>query len=98
MATDRQGVKAARQRPVLRFEKRAREFRPLARLTPKGGSRSESKSPQPVRVRDLVCKGEKSAEGDPKPVDLCLGRLKPLERGVEDRTGADVQIVRMTWA
>jgi hypothetical protein len=36
--------------------------------------------------------------GDPKPVDLCLGRLKPFEREVEDRTGSDVQIVRMTCA
>ena len=36
--------------------------------------------------------------GYPKPVDLGLGRLKPLEREVEDRTGADVQIARMTWA
>ena len=33
----------------------------------------------------------------PKPVDLCLGRLKPLEREVEGRTDTDVQIVRMTW-
>lgn len=35
--------------------------------------------------------------GDPKPVDLCLSRLKPLEGGVEDRTSSDVQIVWMTW-
>ena len=35
--------------------------------------------------------------GYPKPVDLRLGRLKPPERGVEDRTGADVQIAPMTW-
>ena len=33
----------------------------------------------------------------PKPVDLCLSRLKPLEREVEDRTSSDVQIVWMTW-
>lgn len=35
--------------------------------------------------------------GDPKPVDLCLSRLKPLEGVVEDRTSSDVQIVWMTW-
>lgn len=34
--------------------------------------------------------------GYPKPVDLGVGRLKPLEREVEDRTGVDVQITRMT--
>ena len=33
----------------------------------------------------------------PKPVDLCLSRLKPLEREVEDRTSVDVQIIWMTW-
>ena len=33
----------------------------------------------------------------PKPVDLCLSRLKPLEGEVEDRTDSDVQIVLMTW-
>ena len=41
--------------------------------------------------------GRKSLERNPKPVDLSLGRLKPLEREVEDRTGTDVQIVRITW-
>ena len=35
--------------------------------------------------------------GYPKPVDLCLSRMKPLEREVEVRTSADVQIVWMTW-
>ena len=35
--------------------------------------------------------------GYPKPVDLCLSRLKPLEGEVEDRTDSDVQIVLMTW-
>ena len=34
----------------------------------------------------------------PKPVELYVGRLKPLERGVEDRTGIDVQIIRITCA
>jgi hypothetical protein len=35
--------------------------------------------------------------GYPKPVDLCLSRMKPLEGGVEVRTSTDVQIVWMTW-
>lgn len=35
--------------------------------------------------------------GDPKPVDLCLSRMKPLEGEVEVRTSSDVQIVWMTW-
>lgn len=42
------------------------------------------------------CARHKSLVGDPKPVDLCVGRLKPLEREVEDRTGIDVQIIRIT--
>lgn len=33
----------------------------------------------------------------PKPGDLALGRLKRLERGVEDRSSSDVQFVYMTW-
>ena len=47
--------------------------------------------------RGVWCARLESLEGDPKPVDLYLGRLKPLERGVEDRTDNDVQIFRMTW-
>jgi hypothetical protein len=39
----------------------------------------------------------KSPVGDPNPVDLVLGRSKPSESWVEDRTGSDVQIVRLTW-
>ena len=35
--------------------------------------------------------------GYPKPVDLRLSRMKPLEGEVEVRTGSDVQIVLMTW-
>lgn len=34
---------------------------------------------------------------DPKPVDLALGRLKCLERGMEDRRYSDVQFASMTW-
>ena len=35
--------------------------------------------------------------GYPKPVDLRLSSLKPLEGGVEEQTSSDVQIVWMTW-
>ena len=35
--------------------------------------------------------------GYPKPVDLYLSRMKPLEGEVEVRTSTDVQIVWMTW-
>ena len=34
---------------------------------------------------------------DLKPDDLCLARLKPVERWVEDRTVADLQIARTSW-
>ena len=43
------------------------------------------------------CARPESAVQDPKPVDLSVGRLKPRESGVDDRTGADVQIARMTY-
>ncbi len=45
----------------------------------------------------MRCARLKSLVGDPKPVDLCLGRLKPGESWVKDRTVVDVQITRMTW-
>ena len=35
--------------------------------------------------------------GYPKPVDLCLSSLKPLEGEVEERSSSDVQIVCVTW-
>ena len=34
--------------------------------------------------------------GYPKPVDLCLSSLKPLEGEVEERSSSDVQIVCVT--
>ncbi|GEM_PF-1380015 len=40
----------------------------------------------------------KSLVGYPKPVDLYVGRLKPGETWVEDRTDAELQIARMTCA
>ena len=42
------------------------------------------------------CARLESLVGYPKPVELCVGRLKPGENWVEDRTSTDVQIVWMT--
>ena len=67
----------------------------MARLTK--GSQRETNYPQPLLWSGVRCARLKSLVRYPKPVDLCLGRLKPLEREVEGRTDTDVQIVRMTW-
>lgn len=41
----------------------------------------------------LVTLGESDGQ-DPKPIDLGVGRLKPFERVVEDRTAA---VLRNAW-
>jgi hypothetical protein len=43
------------------------------------------------------CARHKSISGYPKPADLCLGRGKPWETGVDARSVANVQIARVTW-
>ena len=70
----------------------------MARLRWQHRNHSESESPQCLMARGARYACLESLAGDPKPVDLCVGRLKPSERKVEDRTGSDVQIVRMTCA
>ena len=65
----------------------------MARLSNYLRSRRETDCPQFTRGR--VC-SLKSLVGDPKSVDLCVGRLKPGETRVEDRTSTDVQIVWIT--
>ena len=70
----------------------------MARLSSKERSRRETEGPQRRKAPGTRCARLESLVGYPKPVDLCLDRLKPLERGVEDRTGNDVQIFRMIWA
>lgn len=45
----------------------------------------------------VVLKCQKLLGQDPKPVDLFLDRLKPFERGVEGRTGAEYQFARVIW-
>ena len=61
-----------------------------------------TRKPKGNRLPAALCEGQGALarsqwRGYPKPVDLCLSRLKPLEGGVEDRTSSDVQIVWMTW-
>ena len=48
--------------------------------------------PQQFTVRDEVCSLGVNG-GGPEADDLCLARLKPVERWVEDRTVADLQIL-----
>ena len=50
-----------------------------------------------AQARGTRCARLESLVVDPKPDDLCLGKLKPGENRVEGSTGSDVQIVRMTW-
>ncbi len=49
-----------------------------------------------ICLRGAGCARPESFKGDPKPVDLCVGRMKPEETWVEVRTVVDVQITRMT--
>ena len=67
-----------------------------------GEVNSSMREPEGNRLPAALCEGQGALArsqwcGYPKPVDLCLSRLKPLEGGVEDRTSSDVQIVWMTW-
>lgn len=68
----------------------------MARLSMKIRSRRETDSPQPKGEGQGVLAWSHWCR-DPKPVDLCLSRLKPIEREVEDRTSSNVQIDWMTW-
>ncbi len=67
----------------------------MARLTRRGGAVGKPTCPHPKgEGRRMNC--VESSGHDPKPGDLGAGRVKPPERGVEARTGADLQIARMT--
>lgn len=48
-------------------------------------------------LRGTWCTRHQSASGYPKPADLCLGRVKRRETGVEARSRNDVQIFGVTW-
>ena len=78
------------QRPVIRFEKRGREFVAVARLTTfRWGATGKPRSPQFTRGRVLT--RVKSPRHDPKPVDPGLTRVKRRESCVEARTAAAMQ-------
>ena len=47
--------------------------------------------------RGTWCARHQSTSGYPKPADLCLGRVKRRETGVEARSRNDVQIFGVTW-
>jgi len=61
-------------------------------LKPKGNQQAR----KPFGLRRDVYKCVESLGYDPKPGDLGVGRLKRGESCVEDRSGTDVQIVRVT--
>lgn len=71
------------QCPVVRFEERAKEWGPMARLTHYWGSRSESNKPAVFRGAAWV--RAESLGHDPEPGDLGVGRSKRNESYVEDR-------------
>ena len=48
-------------------------------------------------LRGTWCARHQSTSGYPKPADLCLGRVKRRETGVEARSRNDVQIFGVTW-
>jgi hypothetical protein len=72
------------------------EFWSLARLTVQSGSRRETDI-SAVFYEGCRVLAISQWRGDPKPVDLCLGSLKPSEGEVEERSGSNVQIVHVTW-
>jgi hypothetical protein len=47
-------------------------------------------------LRGTWCARHQSTSGYPKPADLCLGRAKRRETGVEARSRNDVQIFGVT--
>lgn len=74
-----------RQRRILRFEERARECTQVAMANPKEEPKRKQHARKGFVLRRGVYKGVESLEYDPNPSDLGMGRLKRLERGVEDR-------------
>lgn len=62
------------------------------------GAGGKPTGPQRGNARGAGWARPESWVRDPKPVDLGLGRLKPWETTVEDRTRVEVQITGITWA
>ena len=74
---------ACRQCPVVRFEERAKEWGPMARLTHTEEAAAKATSPQLRRGAAWV--RAESLGHDPEPGDLGVGRSKRNESYVEDR-------------
>ena len=71
------------QCPVVRFEERAKEWGPMARLTHTEEAAAKATSPQLRRGAAWV--RAESLGHDPEPGDLGVGRSKRNESYVEDR-------------
>ena len=98
--TDCTGVKA-----TIRHKRGAASVRPIRKLVhgvlgvgkPKGHTPGGAGKPIVRSLRGTSCARDQSASGYPKPADLCLGRVKRRETGVEARSRNDVQIFGVTW-
>ena len=64
---------------------------------PKGHTPGGAGKPIARSSRGAWCTRHESTSGYPKPADLCLGRVKRRETGVEARSRNDVQIFGVTW-
>jgi hypothetical protein len=64
---------------------------------PKGQTPGGAGKPIARSSRGAWCTRHESTSGYPKPADLCLGRAKRRETGVEARSRNDVQIFGVTW-
>jgi hypothetical protein len=98
--TDCTGVKA-----TIRQKRGAASVRPIRKLVhgvlgvgkPKGSTPGGVGKPIVRSLRGTWCARHQSTSGYPKPADLCLGRVKRRETGVEARSRNDVQIFGVTW-
>ena len=98
--TDCTGVKA-----TIRHKRGAASVRPIRKLVHGvlGVGKAKGRTPGAVgkpiarSSRGAWCTRHQSASGYPKPADLCLGRAKRRETGVEARSRNDVQIFGVTW-
>jgi hypothetical protein len=98
--TDCTGVKA-----TIRHKRGAASVRPIRKLVhgvlgvgkAKEYTSGAVGKPNVRSLRGTWCARHQSAPGYPKPADLCLGRAKRRETGVEARSRNDVQIFGVTW-
>ena len=73
------------QCPVVRFEERAKEWGPMARLTTHGKPKRKQQARNPAMGEGRRGIRAESLGHDPEPGDLGVGRLKRNESYVEDR-------------